>query len=31
MKIGPTRNIYQFTQLRDNYKKKFVQTVSQMN
>ena len=24
MKVGPTKNIYQFTQLRDQYKNKFI-------
>ena len=31
LKVGPTKNIYQFTQLRDAYKNKFVQTAQLMN
>ena len=31
LKVGPTKNIYQFTQLRDQYKKKFVQTAQLMS
>ena len=31
LKVGPTKNIYQFTQLRDAYKNKFVQTAQMMN
>ena len=30
LKVGPTKNIYQFTQLRDHYKNKFIETAQKM-
>ena len=31
LRLGPTKNLYQFTKLRDNYKQKFIQTSQEIN